>query len=148
MKKYDFYLAHPLLLRKIIRPIELAIEKEYDVDIFNPFYDVFRQEIEDIDNGKSSEYNAKFDHIEIVETDLFHLRNAKNLLCIVEEKQSIGTHCEMWDSVRDKRPIYIIATAHFNHPWLIYAHKVTGGSLSTCWNDFIEQVIKKQYKKR
>lgn len=144
---HDFYLAHPLQLRHEVRGWELILEHRTGVDIFNPFYDIHREEILRIDAGIAEMYDSSFNHFNIVETDLSHLSTCRNILVILREAQSIGTHCEMWDSLRCGRSIFVITNEFLNHPWVKYCIQKTKGQGFRTWGDFKLFLINK-YKKR
>jgi len=138
---HDFYLAHPLQLRHEVRAWELMIEKKTGVDILNPFYDVYREEILKIDAGIAETYDSTFNHFNIVETDLSHLVICRNVLVILREALSIGTHCEMWDSVKCGRPVHIITDTFHNHPWVKYSAEKTNGFIFKTWGDFKQYLL-------
>ena len=47
----SYYLAHPVRSRRSIRSWEIGFEERTGIKLLNPFYDVPRQDIEDLDNN-------------------------------------------------------------------------------------------------
>ena len=122
-----FYLAHNLESRHYNREWELYVEREYNISLFNPFYDVPRDEIEQIDKT-NRERRYKFDMKtcqKIVRRDLRILSKCDGIVAILpEDVQAIGTLFEIAYAKQIKLPIYVISKRHMNHPWVkVYATK-------------------------
>ncbi|OLC92381.1 MAG: hypothetical protein AUI92_05355 [Thaumarchaeota archaeon 13_1_40CM_3_38_6] len=118
------YLAHPILDRDWVRIEELKMEKEFDIELVNPFYDAAeRKDIQDIDSGKKGINDPNLNAKKIVEGDLKAIDNADGIVALVTEKASVGVYCEIfYNSHVLKRPTYLIITdpSKFTHPWLVY----------------------------
>lgn len=118
MKK--FYLAHPFDTRKWVRKWELKLEKEFGVVLVNPFYDLVRSDIEQIDAGRNERYE-KLDPIELVNRDLSAIHSADGLVGIIDGSLSYGTIMEIVYAWSYHLPVYsIITNGHHGHPWLMY----------------------------
>jgi nucleoside 2-deoxyribosyltransferase len=131
----SLYLAHPFPERAKIRELELSLEKELDIDLYNPFYDGW--EYIDIvmkyDKGSMSNYEfsrATLKHASrIVESDLEHIQKSDGVLAIVPYP-SIGVSCEIfYGSYVLHKPVLIyqpslIYSRYERHPWLLVLGKV------------------------
>jgi nucleoside 2-deoxyribosyltransferase len=124
-------------MRHECRAWERYAEHQSGIEILNPFYDVYREEIIKIDCGIVEKYDRSFDHMAIVTNDLSYLDSCDAVLAIIEEANSIGTHCELWHSVNVKKPVYVITGSFENHPWIRYATESTGGLIFPTWRNFI-----------
>lgn len=122
-----FYMAHNFYTRRTIRKWELMIEKKYNLNLDNPFYDTTRNDVEQLDKLKDrsleqkkwfSENNTP-EHVElIVEEDLKMIRKSDGLVAEVNDTR-IGTPMEIIMAYRIfKIPVYIITRKYNNHPWI------------------------------
>jgi len=121
MKKLKLYLAHNLDTRHEIRKWELYIEKNYNVELVNPFYDLDRDDIADLDAGITSrwELDDKRCHM-IVKRDLDAIDKCKGILAFVTG--SVGTTLEIGYAKATKKKIYVISEKFIHHPWIkVYA---------------------------
>lgn len=133
------YLAHPLELRKEIREIELRIEEAIGIELVNPFYDSDgRDDIHRIDNGELTRDSLVLDYKRIVEKDLGVIDSCDGIVAYIKKGQySIGTICEMWDTVNCGRiPVYVVSPDCCRHPWVRYATTTSEGAAFRCWEDF------------
>jgi hypothetical protein len=116
------YLAHPILDRAWVREYELKIEKEFDIELDNPFYDgKERGDIKGIDAGTVAPYDISLDFNDLATGDLEAIDSSDGLLAVVTASPSIGTYMEIFYNARIlKRPTYIvILNDQFRtHPWL------------------------------
>ena len=134
--KLRLYFAHNFNNRFEFRKIELQLEKELNIELFNPFYDDSSriEEMRELDsrlntskkNTKNFEnqFNRDCDSADlIVKRDLKNLAASDGLVTLVE-KPSIGTTIEICNAVLMKKPVYFISEIYRNHPWIkIYATK-------------------------
>lgn len=121
MKKLKLYLAHSLEVRKTIRKLELQLEKKFNIELVNPFYDVDRPEIKRMDKGKQNRLDFTLKKcIKIREKDLDLIINCDGLLCIVfKSNKMIGSFKEMCFAYENNKPVYLISFEKYarNHLW-------------------------------
>jgi len=120
-----YYLAHSLHSRHKIRKWELRIEKQLNIDLYNPFYDAVRSDIELIDMGllepfDSNRRSAK----EIVKMDLEALTKCDGLIAILSGF-SIGVPIEIfYCKYILNKPVYVVLEDNLKHykghPWIKY----------------------------
>lgn len=123
-RKLKLYLAHSLETRKEIRKIELEIEKEFDVELFNPFYDTdARDDIKRIDSGETTRWELDMKACEgIVDRDLNAVADCDGIVAIFLESASIGTCLEIGYARQIGKLIFFISEKYYNHPWIrVYA---------------------------
>ena len=134
MKKLKLYFAHNFNNRKEYRELELQLEKELDIELFNPFYDddSRKEEMQELDNRNTdatariksfkNSFNRDEDDADIiVKRDLANLALQDGLITIVE-KPSFGTTIEICNAVLMRKKIYFISEVYVDHPWIkIYA---------------------------
>lgn len=122
-RKNRAYLAHPIKDRLWVRPLELWLEKEFEIELHNPFYDGSeRKEIERIDRGelklwqRTSEHDAK-----IVEDDLQDIVESNSVLMILTKNLSFGCPVEMKHAYEHSIPVYTVALSKlYYHPFVRY----------------------------
>lgn len=129
------YLAHPLKLRKDIRQWELIMERELELELWNPFYDgPEREQIEDLDAGKyknEDAYNKSLKPKRTVEGDLRAIDACQGTLAWIEKGvSSLGTPMEVMYTLLKKKPVYIIAPDWQSHVWLRYIAKKSRGFIA------------------
>ncbi len=130
-----YYLAHSLAWRKMVRKIEHILERMYDIELVNPFYDVERDEIQTIDEGLITPYDSGLDYFQIVKKDLDLLHSCDGILAFVTE-ESGGTWCEIWEGYKEKKPVFVIARGILkNHVWIKYIVANTHGRI---FEDFLD----------
>lgn len=131
------YLAHPTDLRKYIRKIELEIEEETGVELYNPFYDApGRDDIDDIDSGKKAVWEVE-NHVALVTKDLIGLMDCDGVVAYFSSKQfAVGTTCESWFCMSLQKPVFIISPDAGRHPWLRFIISNSGGRLFSSWDEF------------
>jgi hypothetical protein len=125
------YLAHPVNSRKFVRKWELKFEKDNGNILLNPFYDMKRFDIEDLDN-KVKKPRKKTPKA-CVEDDLAMLKKAKGgILAIIDDNIAVGTLQEIvYAKIWGLKVISIILNEKFrNHPWLIYHSDQTFNSIA------------------
>ena len=114
------YLAHPFDARKWIREWELGFEKRTNIDLVNPFYDVERRDIEEIDLGRHERYE-KINSKELVLRDVNKIYNSDGMISFVTGDLSYGTLMEMVYNHLIDHPNYMyVSNGHQDHPWLKY----------------------------
>jgi hypothetical protein len=120
-KRPRFYLAHPILDRDWVRKEELRLEKKFNLDLANPFYDEKeRNDIKEIDAGKIMPYGIQLVD-KIVFGDIDKINKSKGILGFVTSSVSVGTFMELFYNAWVLRhPAYIIVTNKNlqTHPWL------------------------------
>lgn len=121
-KKLDLYLAHNLERRHEIRVLELALEKKYNLNLCNPFYDTARDDIKRIDSGKLNRWHLDEDACEaIVKNDLDNIDNRDGLFTIINEP-SLGTAFEIAHAWETGKIIIVVSEKYIDHPWVrVYA---------------------------
>ena len=137
MGQKTFYFAHNFEDRIEFRQLELQLEKELGIQLFNPFYDDPDrvEEMAELDamQANSRERMAQLAHtenkfnrsqdqaIDIVRRDLKNLAREGALFTYVK-KPSFGTSIEMCNAVMMKAPIYFVSEVYWMHPWIkVYA---------------------------
>jgi len=121
------YFAHNFLQRKEFRELELYLERELEIELFNPFYDdkTRIEEMKALDSGNTGwESRLSGGSEMIVKRDLKNLASCDGLFTYVE-KPSFGTTIEMCNAVlMRKKIIIVVSEKYYNHPWVIeYATK-------------------------
>lgn len=116
------YLAHNLNIRKKIRKLELSIEEDYDIDLLNPFYDTDRDDIHDIDSGKTTRWELPYQNcVNLVSKDKRNIDRCDALVAIIE-KPSIGTTLEIAYAKQYGKKVIVISEVYYQHPWIrVYA---------------------------
>ena len=123
MKKISqpIYLAHPVNSRKYVREWELEFEKKHGSILLNPFYDMERFDITDLDNNVRNP--RKKSPKACVEDDLNMIKKAKGgILAIIDENIAVGTLQEIvYAKIWGLQVVTIIINKKYqNHPWLVY----------------------------
>lgn len=124
------YFAHNFNNRKEFRELELKLEQELGIELFNPFYDDSdrKEEMTELDKAVAdaetrmqafdNRFNRVQDHTkDIVKRDLKNLASSDGLFTIVE-KPSFGTSIEICNAVLMRKPIYFVSKFYSNHPWI------------------------------
>jgi len=122
MKTLDLYLAHNLNIRKKIRKIEKQLEEKYNVNLFNPFYDSKRDDIDRIDNGDVNRWELDMESCRnLVRRDLGNITRRDGLVTLIQ-KPSIGTTLEIGYAKQKGKIIIVISEKYVDHPWIrVYA---------------------------
>lgn len=143
MKKLKLYLAHNLDTRKQIREIELELERKYNIELVNPFYDTVRDDIKKIDEGVNTRWEISMKACKnLVKRDLSNITRSDGLLAIII-KPSIGTTLEIGYAKATGKKIFIISEIYIKHPWIkVYATKRFKNFIA-----FENWLIKEGYKK-
>ena len=113
------YGAHPKDARHDFRQWELHLESTYDIEIVNPFYDIARDDIKAIDEGRADWYSG--DSKEIVFRDINAIHSCQNgvLVYLPPDAHIIGTFMEMVYGNILNRDVHTVCTnGHHNHPWI------------------------------
>lgn len=127
-KKLKFYLSHSFETRHEVRKIEHELEKEFGIELYNPFYDsVERQEILKVDNGEQCEeilYSLSLDQCaEIVNRDLSMIDKYGAVLVYIVGSVGLGTALEIGYAITTRHMLIIVTDKYYNHPWArYYAH--------------------------
>ena len=120
------YIAHNFLTRKKIREWELKIEKKYNINLDNPFYDNpdRAEEMLILDSFKECSraqraYLSTRSSYDIVENDLEKIRKSDGIIAILNDVR-IGSPMEVFYASRILRiPVYIVTRKYNSHPWVI-----------------------------
>lgn len=119
MKKLKLYLAHCFHTRKTVRKIELQIEKEFNVELVNPFYDLDREDIKKLDKGIELNRTKK-DCQFVRQRDLNNILASDGLLAIIFDlDKMIGTLKEMCFAYENGIKVYLVSYDVYarNHLW-------------------------------
>jgi hypothetical protein len=153
MKKLKLYLAHNFNNRYEIKKIEDYIEKNYNIELLNPFFDQERNDLVMSKEKNRDKLVRKFKRLndnqceELVERDLNSIRKNEGLLSIIY-KASIGTPMEIITCAYFYRmPVYIITNTLNHHPWLRYMAKISNGKIFKTIEDFCKWLNKKGHRK-
>ena len=120
------YLAHNFLTRKKIRKWELRIERKYNINLDNPFYDnpERAEEMLILDSytdcsRKQRSYLSTRSSYNIVEDDLEKIRKSDGIIAVLNDVR-IGTPMEVFYASRVLRlPVYVVTRKYAAHPWVI-----------------------------
>jgi nucleoside 2-deoxyribosyltransferase len=114
------YLAHPFDSRKAIQIWQKKFEQATGIKLINPFYDLERTDVEEIDQHRAARYE-KLDPVLLVERDLGAIYDADFVVAFVTGDLSYGTIQEIVYAYLAGKPVFIIVTnGHEGHPWLKY----------------------------
>lgn len=119
MKK-NFYLAHPTNSRHKVREWERKMESKYPINLFNPFYDMDRDDVKDWDSGAQ---NPRVKPVKsLVEDDLKFIKIYKDgVIAILDENVGVGSLQEMVYAFLWGIDIYTVANdKYIKHPWVVY----------------------------
>lgn len=155
MKKLKLYLAHNFNDRFKIRKIERKLEKKYNIELVNPFYDVKRDDVRKLDKigetrkelyGKMQLWDEKMCE-SLVERDLRAIRHSDGVFTIIHFP-SIGTSMEIISCAYFYRmPVYIITKSHFAHPWLRHMAYISNGKIFKNLKEFEKWLVKESHEK-
>jgi hypothetical protein len=154
MKQLKLYLAHCFDDRFEIRRIELEIEKDFNVEIYNPFYDTERDDVRQLDKLGMTRKDVYKKMIlwninkckSLVERDLNAIQSGDGLLTIIDEA-SIGTSMEIIACAYFyRKPVFIITTTHSGHPWLRFMAHISGGKMFKNIQQFKRWLGKRGYR--
>lgn len=114
------YLAHSIDARKEVRAWELAIEKRFNIELVNPFYDsAERAHIERLDAGTITRFDVDPDFI--VKGDIAAILDSQGIVAIVGPQTTYGTIMEIVYAYLNHKPVYLVVTNGFErHCWFRY----------------------------
>jgi len=117
MKKLKLYLAHGFGSRHTVRKIEKDIEKNFNIDLINPFYDVDRTDVNKLDKGIKLNRTKKDCQL-VRNRDLKLIRNSDGVLAICFEP-TIGTFKEICYAYEHDKKVFFICYNKYarNHLW-------------------------------
>jgi nucleoside 2-deoxyribosyltransferase len=123
-----FYLAHPFDSRNIIRGVQKTWEREFGIKFLNPFFNIVRDDVKEIDEGRAGRYE-KLNPVELVARDLAAVQQCHGMLAFVTGDLSYGTIMEIVYARQMGKPVYIVVlNGHQDHPWLrVHATRVFAG---------------------
>ncbi|RPI86142.1 MAG: hypothetical protein EHM34_00160 [Nitrosopumilales archaeon] len=148
-KKLDLYLAHSFDRRHEFRVIELELERDYNLNLHNPFFDAMSRKDRRLilsKNGRTDciKYRrTQKDCEELVYRDLANIDNRDGLFTIIHEP-SIGTCLEISHAHKTGKLVIVVSENYCEHPWIrIYAdHRFK------TLDDFKKWMKKNGYKKK
>lgn len=146
MKPYQIYLAHSVHERVRGRDVQNELE-DLGFTVWNPFYAVFREDIQALDNGEVKPWSmtSKEHSLEIMRSDLKAVRQSDLLVSILPECRTIGIPCEMlWAWVLEV-PVFSVTETLSGHPWVIGLSEKIFGCEAELY-DWIVQVRKGKVK--
>ena len=157
MKKLTrLYFAHNFNDRFEMRKFEKQIESVYNITLFNPFYDVDRDDVVQLDkHGKTRTQLLKqltefplYKCKELVERDLREIRHSDGILTMIKSA-SMGTSMEIISAGYFYRiPVYAITKTLWHHPWLRYIVAISGGEIFRTKTEFKQWLKLKGYEKK
>lgn len=117
-----FYLAHPIVCKDTTRTSELLFERRTGHELINPFYDLERSDIAEIDLGNKDPYDGKLNYDDIVVRDTDGILSSDGLIAVLPYVPTVGTICEIMLARQFNKRIIIVALhpPWRNHPWLLY----------------------------
>ena len=155
------YTAHPVPIRYRVRDTICPAIQALDIHTINPFYEedgsyrLERPEIQAMDEGKIKPYDNKavfVSYDDIVLRDLEKIRSADGLIAIMDDdavgkSMGIGTSMEIFYCARwCKKPVFIVTQKYYNHPWLNYLAKLSGGKVVQSFDELYSEL--QQWKRR
>lgn len=153
MKQLKLYLAHCFDNRFEFRKIELEIERDYNIEIYNPFYDTKRDDVRQLDKigvtRKDVYKKMTLWNIQkcgnLVNRDLNAIQSGDGLLTIID-KATIGTSMEIIACAYFyRKPVFIVTTTHKGHPWLRYMAHISNGKMFKTIQQFKNCLKKERY---
>ena len=147
------YFAHNFNDRIKFRKLELLLEKELGIELFNPFYDeVTRTEemnlIDNLNGDKKQHEWCIVNSKDLVRRDLKNLAKCDGLFTIISSP-SIGTTLEIANATLMKKPVYVISPKYYDHPWIIEyatARFETLSEFKKIFPVFIKEKLEKSYE--
>ncbi len=135
------YFANNFDDRHELRRFEQKIEQVYNIDLFNPFYDVDRDDVKQLDEQGVTRKDLKkqmtvYACQDLVERDLREIRHSDGILTVIKSA-SMGTSMEIIMAGYIYRiPVYAITKTLHSHPWLCYIVSISGGKIFKTKNEF------------
>lgn len=124
------YLAHPIADRHWVRQLEVALESETGIELFNPFYDSTEAPLMvQYDSGERNPYDPVESADTIVHRDMDNIKQSDGIIGMVTESWSQGVPMELMWVFLERRdfvfPIGIVAVdaRARRHPWLEYVSR-------------------------
>ncbi len=146
-KSLNLYLAHSFDRRHEFRVLELNLEREYNLNLLNPFFDLMSRKDRRLILSKSSRDTTSFkrtqaDCEELVYRDLSNIDNRDGLLTIIHEP-SLGTAFEISHAHKTGKLVFVISEKYSEHPWI----RVYADYRFKTLDEFIRWLNKHGYKK-
>jgi len=147
-KSLNLYLAHSFDRRHEFRVLELNLEREYNLNLLNPFFDLMSRKDRRLILSKSSRDTTSFkrtqaDCEELVYRDLSNIDNRDGLLTIIHEP-SLGTAFEISHAHKTGKLVFVISEKYSEHPWI----RVYADYRFKTLDEFIRWLDKNGYKKK
>jgi hypothetical protein len=99
--------------------MELSLESQTGIELFNPFYDCERGDIQRIDKGELDRFAVDFRTV--VENDCSRITESQGVLAILCNKEMIGTYMELMFAKMTNKPVYALdMIGASSHPWVKY----------------------------
>lgn len=126
-KKLDLYLAHSFERRHEFRIIELTLERNFNINLHNPFFDSMTRKDRRYILSKQTMNECltiprtQQDCEELVYRDLESIDKRDGILTIIHEP-SIGTTLEISHAHKTGKLVFVISEKYSEHPWIrVYA---------------------------
>jgi hypothetical protein len=127
-KHLDLYLAHSFERRHEIRIIELELERQYNLNLHNPFFDAMARKDRRLILSTKPNANdclrhkrSQSDCEELVYRDLNSIDNRDGLFTIIHEP-SLGTAFEISHAHKTGKLVFVVSERYSEHPWIrVYA---------------------------
>jgi len=149
-KTLDLYLAHSFERRHEIRIIELELERQYNLNLHNPFFDAMTRKDRRLILSKSPTANdclrfkrTQADCEELVYRDLSNIDNRDGLFTIIHEP-SLGTAFEISHAHKTGKLVFVVSERYSEHPWI----RVYVDYRFKTLDEFIQWLKKEGYAKK
>lgn len=125
-KSLNLYLAHAFERRHEFRILELELEKNYNLNLHNPFFDEMSRKDRRIILAKGNAPAKAFkrtqkDCEELVYRDLNNIDCRDGILTIIHEP-SLGTAFEISHAHKTGKLVFVISEKYSDHSWIrVYA---------------------------
>lgn len=145
----DLYLAHSFDRRHEIRIIELELERQFNLNLHNPFFDAMSRKDRRLILSKNNTVSdclrsrrSQADCEELVYRDLDNIDNRDGLFTIIHEP-SIGTCLEISHAHKTGKLVFVVSERFSEHPWI----RVYADYRFKTLDEFIGWLKKNGYKK-
>lgn len=144
----QLYLAHPFEIRHEVRKMQKEIEKEFNIMLFNPFYDVpQRDDIKKMEKGITV-HRTLDDCKKIRQMDLDFVKSMNGVLAFHKKGiYTLGTIKEIFYCYEVcKKPVYLISDDPYfiNHLW----HRVEIYKVFKSVNEFKKYLEENEYLRK
>jgi len=148
-KHLDLYLAHNFDRRHEFRIIELELERLYNINLHNPFFDSMERKDRRLILSKKARHDeaciakkTMAECEELVYRDLSNIDNRDGLFTIIHEP-SLGTAFEISHAHKTGKLVFVVSERYSDHPWI----RVYADYRFKTMDEFIKWLSKNGYKK-